>query len=237
MTWRQQKLCATFGGISTMINTIHTSWLPPLHHMILCSANLVVPAAVRHSIDNLDGLFLCTAVYVSQPQEAHTHFWYRLPSWERRQQHQFWVQTRLSVPASFRSRRMAPRFCAWRREREGGGCVQGVCWRSPTQHFVEGSHLLCPLPAFHTASVPDWSTTPEPTTTSSLPPHTHTHTLSCMFVASYAKEFFTWVFLNSAFFNTLLSIWSMQTEGEKNHSYIFLLLLSFFLHSETFLRN
>lgn len=48
---------------------------------------------------------------------------------------------------------------------------------------VESSHLLCPLPAFHTASVPDWSTTPEPTTTSSLPPYTHTHQ-SCMFAAS-----------------------------------------------------
>lgn len=41
--------------------------------MILYSANLVVPAAVRHSTDNLDGHFLCTAVYVSQPQEAYTH--------------------------------------------------------------------------------------------------------------------------------------------------------------------
>lgn len=47
----------------------------PYLHLPLYSANLVVPAAVRHSADKLeDDHFLCTAVYVSQPQEAHTHF-------------------------------------------------------------------------------------------------------------------------------------------------------------------
>lgn len=39
----------------------------------------MVPAAVRHSTDNLDGYFLCSAVYVSQPQEAYTHFYYQSP--------------------------------------------------------------------------------------------------------------------------------------------------------------
>lgn len=66
---------------------------------------------------------------------------------------------------------------------------------------AESSHLLCPLPAFHTASVPDWSMTPEPTATSSLPPHTHPK----LHVCSYAKEFFSGEFLNCAFFNTLHS--------------------------------
>lgn len=97
---------------------------PHLHHVILRSVNLVVPAAVRHSIDNLDGLFLCTAVWVSQPQEARAHFFsIRLPQLGEAAAAAAacWVQTRLSVPASFWSRRMAPRFCAWRRER-------GVKW-------------------------------------------------------------------------------------------------------------
>lgn len=59
------KSLATFGGIFNI----------PYLHLPLYSANLVVPAAVRHSADKLeDDHFLCTAVYVSQPQEAHTHF-------------------------------------------------------------------------------------------------------------------------------------------------------------------
>lgn len=107
---------------------------------------------------------------------------------------QLWVQTRLSVPASFRSRRMAPTLlCLETRERERGRVgVQGVCSLTVSHTAVEGSHLLCPLPAFHTASVPDWSATPEPAATSSLPPHTHTPKAAC-FAASYAKEFFTCV--------------------------------------------
>lgn len=42
-----------------------------MNQMILYWANLVAPAAVGHSTDKLDGHFLCTAVDVSLPQEAH----------------------------------------------------------------------------------------------------------------------------------------------------------------------
>ena len=109
------------------------------------------------------------------------------------------------------------RFCAWRRlAREWGGgrfCVwRGVCWRSPTQQR-SSSHLLCPsLPAFF--SVPDWSTTPEPTTTSSLPPHTHTHAHTHgnqkLHVCRYAKEFLTWVSQLCSFFSHFYTHRHMQ---------------------------
>lgn len=142
--------------------------------MILYSANLVVPAAVRHSTDNLDGYFLCTAVYVSQPQEAYTHFYYQSP-----------LLGEVAAAATLGFGKVAcacfilitlagpSLLCLERSEKRGGGEVaQSLLMVSHTA--MEGSHLLCPLTAFHTASVPVWSMTPEPKTTSSLPPHTHT---------------------------------------------------------------
>lgn len=100
------------------------------------------------------------------------------------------------MPASFWSRRMAPRFCAWRRGWSGGGCVC-VCVEGVTRSLLtasntaaESSHLLCPLSAFHTASVPDWSMTPEPEATP--PPSTQTHTQKlCVFCLWTAKEVFS----------------------------------------------
>lgn len=59
------------------------------------------------------------------------------------------------------------------REAEGGGRRVTESLLTVSNTAAESSHLLCPLPAFHTASVPDWSTTPEPTVASSLPPHSH----------------------------------------------------------------
>lgn len=90
-----------------------------MHHVILSSANLVLPAAVRHNIDNLDGHLLCAlqCMFHNLRKLVHT-FWYPSPQLGEAAAAR-WVQTRLSVPASFWSRRMAPRFCAWRREREG----------------------------------------------------------------------------------------------------------------------
>ena len=113
-----------------------------------------------------------------------------LPSWERQRQ-RCGVHTRLAVPASFWSRRMAPRFFAQRR----GGVARDSAAGLP-HSTVESSHLLCPLPAFHTASVPDWSVTPEPTTTSSLPLHTHIHTKLHILplVNCNAKDFVSWDF-------------------------------------------
>lgn len=170
--WRQQKPCniwRNFQHPHTSISpcTRLTLWCLQLSDTALINWKMTTSCALQFMFHNLRKL-------------THT-FSICLPSWEKRQQQQQCrVQTRLSVPASFRSRRMAPTLLCLEttseRVRRGEVlCVwRGVCWRSPTKQR-SSSHLLCPsLPAFF--SVPDWSTTPEPTTTSSLPPHTHTHT-------------------------------------------------------------
>lgn len=86
-------------------------------------------------------------------------------------------------------------LCLETRERErsevsegggGGGRRVTESLLTVSNTAAESSHLLCPLPAFHTASVPDWSTTPEPTTASSLPPHSH----PACFSAVMQKRFF-----------------------------------------------
>lgn len=211
-----------------MTNIIYTSWLACPHHMIQSTANLVVPAAVRPSIDNLDGHFLCTAVYVSQPQEAlclahkHTHTSVCLLSWERERE---WVRRGAVVLSSHKVvcacfilvTQDGPRsFCAWGSEVwgcRGRGSLLLIV--STHTQAAESSHLFCPLPAFHTASVPDWSTTPEPTTTSSLPPHTHSHTQSCMVGA---KEFVT---RDAFFFDTAQFPMHTNLSEKKYHYFLY----------------
>lgn len=199
MTSRQQKLCAVFGGISTRTNTIHTSWLPPFHPMILYSANLVVPAAVRHSIDNLDGYFLCTAVYVSQPQEAYTHSYYQSPQLGDVAAAATLGLDKVACACFILITHDGPTLlCLETRERERGvrRGVQGVCWWSPTQPwrapicFVLSWHSLLQV-----SQTRAWPLNPKPPS-----PFLHTYTAKAaclLLVHCYAKEFFFLSFIAS----------------------------------------
>lgn len=107
-----------------------------------------------------------------------------LPSWERQQPHAGFRQGSLCL-LHFGHAGWPHAFVPG--DEGGVGVCVRVCVEGVTRSLLtasntaaESSHLLCPLSAFHTASVPDWSMTPEPEATP--PPSTQTHTQKlCVF--------------------------------------------------------
>lgn len=150
-----------------------------------------------------------------------------LPSWERQQPHAGFRQGSLCL-LHFGHAGWPHAFVPG--DEGGVGVCVRVCVEGVTRSLLtasntaaESSHLLCPLSAFHTASVPDWSMTPEPEATPpSLHPNTHPKAVCFLLVDCYSKEVFSkFAAVHLAQFLLFASVL------QKNQS-----CMSFCLHSE-----